>query len=89
MYIITIYNNNNAQRRQWEYTKEHYSQAKHLTETLSEDFAVHLGESKVINMEEKKSRLKTCFHNLRYVSEGEIGPFKRVQMKKYIWNMQK
>lgn len=54
MYIITIYNNNNAQRRQWEYTKEHYSQAKHLTETLSEDFAVHLGESKVINMEEKK-----------------------------------
>lgn len=39
---------------------------KHLTETLSEDFAVHLGESKVINMDEKKnSRLKTCFHNLR------------------------
>lgn len=30
------------------------SQAKHLTETLSEDFAVHLGESKLINMEEKK-----------------------------------
>lgn len=65
MYIITIYNNNNAQRRQWEYTKEHYSQAKHLTETLSEDFAVHLGESKVINMEEKKITSKNVFSQLK------------------------
>lgn len=65
MYIITIYNNNNAQRRQWEYTKEHYSQAKHLTETLSEDFAVHLGESKVINMEEKKMTSKNVFSQLK------------------------
>lgn len=66
MYIITIYNNNNAQRRQWEYTKEHYSQAKHLTETLSEDFAVHLGESKVINMEEKKKiTSKNVFSQLK------------------------
>lgn len=65
MYIITIYNNNNAQRRQWEYTKEHYSQAKHLTETLSEDFVVHLGESKVINMEEKKITSKNVFSQLK------------------------
>lgn len=38
---------------------------KHLTETLSEDFAVHLGESKVINMDEKKFTSKNVFSQLK------------------------
>lgn len=37
---------------------------KHLTETLSEDFAVHLGESKV-NMDEKKFTSKNVFSQLK------------------------